>query len=182
MSDPTFVTGYGQYYYLCDRDPTSSEPDCYLDISDFKYMWLNTTTGDFWWCSDNTTNAMVWQKLATSSNIDSVLSLSGWNLNSPRSYTSRISPAFNTAYTPSSSNDCFVMVIVNVISTLVTPGTVLFEMDDTGSFLTRGEASVSGVASSEFKTISAMVPASKSYKLINSSGTASIISINELLM
>lgn len=180
MSDPTFVTGFGQYYYICDRDPTASEPFCYLNLSNFKYMWFNTVSGNYFWCIDNTTNAMVWQKVVTSANLASMIGMSNWKINTSRSYSLRSSPAFNTDYTPSATNDTLVVAIVNCTSTLVTPGTVLFQVNTGSGYVTIGEASVSGVVSSIFQTISAIVPVNSPYKLLNSSGTCTIVLINEI--
>lgn len=180
MSDPT-LSPYPFYYYTCDRDPTASEPLIFNNYPGFMFFWWNTTSNDIFINIVSTTDSMVWEKYATSSNIESVLLNAGWNLNTSRSYSLRSSPAFNTSYSPSSTNDCYVICVVSVTSTLLTPGTVLFQSNDSGSFLTIGEASVSGVAASSSQTISCIIPANKSYKLLNSSGTASIISINELL-
>ena len=203
MSDPV-LSSYPYYYYTCDRDPTSSEPLIFSGYSLFGFYWWNTISNDFFVCLNDTANSLVWQKIVSSTNISSYLSgiptspvsilnggtgattaqnalaNLGLKIGSNRSYSTRSSPAFSTPYTPSSTNDCFVMAVVNVVSTLVTPGTVLFQINDTGSYLTRGEASVSGVAASQFQTISAIVPVGKSYQLTNTSGTASIASINEI--
>lgn len=78
-SVPTLITGYGAFYYLCDRDPTSSEPDCYTDISDFLYCWQNQTSGELWWCQDNSEDAMVFARTITPLNLVSELSAVGFN-------------------------------------------------------------------------------------------------------
>lgn len=185
MSDPVLVSNFPFIYFTCDRDPTANEP--VLDSSGLSgsggyFFWWNQTTNNFFYCINAVTSNYLWQEVATVSNVLSVISSSGWKINTSRSYSQRSSPAFNTVYTPNATNDVTVSCIVNVTSTLVTPGTVLFEINGGSGFITTGEASASGIAASIFSTITQIIPANSQYKLVNSSGTASIISIYELTM
>lgn len=182
MSDPVLVGEYGNafIYYTCDRDPTSSEPLIYNGYSDLLLLWWNQTTNSLFWLVNDTANSLIWEEQVFTSSLPSILSSLGWSINTNRSYSSRGSPAFNTSYTPSSTNDTMVSAIVNCVSTLVTPGTVLFQVNTGSGFITIGEFSISGVAASNFGTITCLVPADSQYKLLNSSGTATIISLNEI--
>lgn len=183
MSSPIYQ-GLSSGYFSCDRDPTSSEPE--VNAIPFPSTWLtlwwNQTSENLFYCNDPTQSTLVWHEIVNPSNISSIISSNGWNLNKARSYSQISSPAFNTSYTPSATNDFMVNCIVNVTSTLVTPGTVLFQINDGSGYVTRGEASVSGIAASIFQTITCLVPANSSYQLLNSSGTATIVSLNELTM
>lgn len=149
--------------------------------SNTSYEYITTSTGTF----DpvlQTYTGCTFNNVIFNANILTSIASSGWNINTSRSYIQRSSPAFNTSYTPNTTNDVMVSCVINVTSTLLTPGTVLFEINPGSGFVTIGEASASGVAASIFQTITHLIPANSQYKLVNSSGTASIISIYELTM
>lgn len=184
MSDPVLVNDYGNafLYYTCDRDPTSSEPLTYNGYSNLLMYWWNTTSGDIFQCVNNTSSSMIWQKICSSSNILSLISNSGWNINTSRSYSLRSSPSFSTSYTPSITNDTTVIAVLSLTSTLLTSATVEFQVNSGSGYITIGESSISGLAATNIQTITCFVPANSEYQLINSSGTASIVSLNELIM
>ena len=161
----TIVLGQGGTIYL---------GDFYIDTNTYNlYNFISLGSFD----SDTQTYSdCTFQEIATSANVLSVLNNVGWNLNTSRSYSLRSSPAFSTYYTPSVTNDTLVCAIVSVTSTVLTAGTVLFQVNSE----TVGEASITGLAATNIQTITSLVPANAEYQLINSSGTASIISINEV--
>lgn len=183
MADPVLVSDFPYIYFTCNRDPTSNEP--VLDATGLSgsggyFFWWNQTTNNFFMCINAVTSDYLWQQITTSANILSNIDSAGWNVNTARSYSLMSSPAFNTSYKPSTTNDTMVSAVVSCTSTLITPGTVLFEVNAGSGFSTIGEFSTSGIAASLFGTITCLVPANSSYQLVNSSGTASIISLNEV--
>lgn len=185
MSDPVLVSNFPYIYFTCDRDPTSDEP--VLDSSGLSgsggyFFWWNQTTNNFFFCTNAVNTDYLWQNITTSSNILTILDSSGWDINTSRSSSFRGSPEFNTSYTPSATNDTSVTVIVDLTSTLLTPGTVELQVNSGSGYTTKGESSISGISATIIGTINYIVPANSSYKLINSSGTASIVSIDELTM
>lgn len=76
LTDPT-LSPYPYLYYLCDRDPTASEPLTYTGYPGLIYIWINTSTNDIFWCLDNTADAMIWNKMVDSHNISSILTALG---------------------------------------------------------------------------------------------------------
>lgn len=179
LTDPS-ISPYPYLYFTNDRDPTSTEP-VYIGYPDFIYFWYNTTSKGFFACTDNAANgSLVWEKIVTSGNISSIIMSNGWKINTSRSYSLRSSPAFNTSYLPSATNDTMVSAIVSLTSTLLTAGTVQFQIDTGSGFTTIGQSSISGIAANNTETITCLVPLNSHYKLINSSGSASITSINEI--
>lgn len=116
-SIPTLITGYGAFYYLCDRAPTPSEPDCYSDISDFYYQWIDQNNLQVWSCLNNTLDAMVWQNIqaGTIRGLQSV------------------SLAFSTSRQPSLTNDIEVKVSFNFQSLLALSSGVDVEVSQDNS-------------------------------------------------
>lgn len=182
MSNPALVTDYGQtyIYYTCDRNPTSNEPLVFSGYSNMLIFWWNQTTNTVWQCVNNTANAMVWNEIADSASILSILSSVGWKINTARSYSQRSSPSFNTSYTPSSTNDTQVVITVSLTSTVLTAAQVNVQVNSGASYVTIAEEGLSGLAATNIRSISLIVPANSSYQLVNSSGSASIVSIMEL--
>jgi hypothetical protein len=191
MGNPVLMTGYGAFYYLCDRDPTSTELDVldpanagvgvYVNIPDFKYYWFNTISNEIFWCTDNSFNAMIWHKMADNLNIDSILSSSSWKLNSSRSYVERSTPAFNTNYTPSVTNDTFVLATVNIVLSILQSSTITAEIDTGSGFVTVATAANDAVAINNTSTLSFIVPAGATYKIVSAgTGTNTLNSIMEL--
>lgn len=185
--DPTFDT---QINYVCVRDPTAAEPLIYNNLP-FLPLWWQTatssdswttyTTQDFWLGVNNTTDAMVWWKMIFDVNILSVLDSQGWEINTPRSYAHRTSAAFNTSYTPSVTNDTQVLATVSLTSTLLTSATIDIEIDSGSGFVIVASGSLSGLAASDSKPFSFIVPANSAYKIVSASGASnSITSIYEL--
>lgn len=171
-STPVLTTGYGTWYYLCDRNPTSSEPDCYLDMPDFVYFWFNQTDGSYWRCNSNVTNDMKWQNDKNGIKRDGIVA---------------ISPAFNTAYQPSTTNDCLVTAIVSTASSLTGASDVIAQVDAGlgGGYLSWGECSASGVAVTIKHSLTFPVPVKGFFKLVTTNGlgaTSSIIQIKTLIL
>lgn len=176
--------------YVATRDPTVDEPLLPYHGYNFLPFWWQTvnsmddwatyTTSDFWLCVDNADEAMVWWRIVFDSNLLQILNEKGWQLNTARSYSNVSTPAFNTVYSPSSTNDTHVTAIVQLASTLLGSSTIQAQIDSGSGYVTRAEAGVSGVAATNIQTLSFICPANASYKLIASGGTTSIISINQL--
>ena len=181
MSDPIYQ-GTDQGYFTCDRDPTISEP--IIDIIPFPNPWLiywwNKTSNNIFQCVDITSGDMIWQKISTDKDILSIINSAGWKLNISRAYSLRSSPSFNTSYQPSTTNDTNISVIISLTSTSVTPAQVDLQVDTGSGFNVVQTCSISGLAATTINTLNLIVPASAHYKLVNSSGSASITSINEL--
>lgn len=177
MGNPVLTTGYGAFYYLCDRDPTSTELDVldpansgigvYVNIPDFKYAWFNTTSNEIFWCTDNTFNAMIWKKAANNINFDSLLpsSLADSQINTSRSYSPRSTPAFNTDYAPSTTNDVFVLATVNIALAILQSSTVTAQVDTGSGFVTIASAARGSVVINDTFTLSFIVPKGATYKL-----------------
>jgi hypothetical protein len=181
MSDPVYQ-GTNQGYFTCDRDPTTSEPviDSIPFPSPWLIYWWNQTSNNIFQCVDLTASAMIWQQIATTNNIFSIINILGWEINTSRNYSLRSSPAFATSYQPSVTNDTQVSAVISLTSTLITAATVDLQVDTGGGFSTISQISVSGLSATAIHTITCLVPANAHYKLIQVSGTSSIVSINEI--
>jgi len=193
MGNPVLMTGYGAFYYLCDRDPTSTELDVldpvnagvgvYVNIPDFKYYWFNTVSNEIFWCTDNSLNAMIWHRVANDLNIDSILSNSSWEINSSRSYSPRSTPAFDTNYTPSLTNDIFVLATVNIVLSVLQSSTITVEVDTGSGFVAISTAAPGGIAINDTRTLSFIVPKGATYKIVSAgTGTNTLNSIMELTL
>jgi hypothetical protein len=181
LSDPT-MSPYSPefFYYLCDRDPTNNEPDCYGGYDGLIYFWWNTTTLDLFICTNNMDNTnLSWEKWTTSNNILTILAQT-WGLNTSRGYVQRSSPAFSTSYTPSTTNDTQVIATVSLTSTLLATAQVNVQVNTGSGFVTIAENSLSGVAATTIRSVTFTVPANASYQLVSVSGTASITQVMEL--
>lgn len=171
-STPVLTTGYGTWYYLCDRNPTSSEPDCYLDMPDFVYFWFNQTDGSYWRCNSNVTDAMKWQN--DHNGIQ-------------RDFVETVSPAFNTVYQPSTTNDCLVSASLSLTSALLGASDVVAQVDAglSNGYITRAEAGISGAVITLKNTLTFPVPKGANFKLVATNGTgasSSIIRIETLIL
>jgi hypothetical protein len=176
--------------YVCTRNPTASEPA--LPYSNYPWLpfwwqtanssdsWTTYTTSDFWLCVNNTMDSMVWWRMVFDANILSVLNGQGWGINTSRSYSQRVSPAFNTAYTPSATNDTTVIITLGLVDTLLTPCSVNMQVNTGAGYVTIATAGLSGVAATETTPVTIVVPAGASYKIISVSGSPTINSIFEL--
>ena len=180
MSDPYLVMDYGQtyIYYTCDRDPTSNEPLVMQGYSNMLMFWWNQTTNSVWQCVVNTV-PMVWNEIADSANILGILGAS-WGINTSRSYVQRSSPAFDTPYMPSATNDTNVIATVSLTSTLLTAAEVDVQINTGSGFVTLIQESMSGISASSTCPLAFTVPAGASYRLTSISGTTSIVQIMEL--
>lgn len=186
--DPGFDTFLN---YVCTIDPTDSEPDLpYLGYPWLPLWWQTATSTDgfetfttqnYWLCVDNTADAMVWWRMVFDANILSVINSQGWKINTNRNYTPQSSPAFNTAYSPSSTNDFTIVASISLSSTLLTTATVEIQVNTGSGFSTIAQASLSGIDATFTQVVNFSVPAGASYKLVQSSGTSSsIVSIEQL--
>jgi hypothetical protein len=165
---PTLITGYGAFYYACDRDPTGTEPDIYTGYPDFLYSWWNQTSGQIWWCQNNTVSPLQWNST---------------QIGMQRNYSIRTSPAFNTSYTPNTMLDTLVVATVSLGVTLLLPSQINAEVDTGSGFVTVGYVALSGLTvSGDTRTMTFLVPANAAYKIVNVSGGGnnSLISLLEL--
>jgi len=181
MADPVYV-GANPSYFLCDRDPTASEPivSSIPFPSDWLIGWWNQTNSTYWMCFDLTADALVWHEMADSSNFSSMLNAIGWKINTSRSYSS-VSLTFNTNRAPSSAHDVFVNATINIQITALQSSTVEAQVDTGSGFVTVASASNMTIAANYTTTLSFIVPVGAIYKLIESgTGTNSIASVNEL--
>lgn len=174
-SIPVLITGYGAFYYLCDRDPTSSEPACYTDIPDFLYYWQNQTSGEVWWCQDNTSDAMVFAKTITNLNLPEYLpSKAGAYL-----FPTRV---LNTVYTPSMVSDTQINVSVDQ-GNLLAASIIDCQVNDGSGYNTvaiiKTPILSAGAAS---KNASFIVAKGKSYKLLTAGGTNTLTLVSEITL
>lgn len=167
--DSTMILGQGGILYVGDRmiDTDTSER--------YRITGLGTFDVD-----TQTYTGVTYIKEVTDANLLSELGEKGWNINTNRSYSQRTSPAFDTSYTPSITNDTNVNVSVSLTSTILLDGTVGIEVDTGSGFTTISQISLSGLAATMIQSASFLVPAGASYKLVQASGTSSIISIYEI--
>lgn len=195
MSDPVLVSMYGNafIYYTCDRDPTSSEPLVYNGYSDLLLLWWNTEDSTLFFCLDDTLGSMDWQQVITNETAADIIltpdNLSllkfalGYQIDTNRSYFNRSSPAFNTSYAPSSTNDTFVLATVNIVLSLLQSSTVTAQVNTGAGFVTVATAAPGGVAINDTRTLSFIVPANASYKIVSAgTGTNTLNGIVELTL
>ncbi len=179
---PTLETGYWFGYWRDTRDPTATEavPPMLVNVPNFLEIWWNQSSGEVFFCPDNTQDAMVWQKNITDANLSDALTSIGLNINTNRSYTTRSTPAFATNYTPSTTNDTF--VVANISQTSVLLGSAAVNAVIGG--VTIANASLSGVAATQTNSLSFIVPANSTYQITQSAtgvgASNSILSIREL--
>lgn len=194
MSDPV-ITNYGGafIYYTCDRDPTSDEPLVYNGYSDLLLMWWNTANSTLFWCLNDTEAEMEWQQIITSNTAADIiltpenlllLKLAlGYQIDSIRSYLPRSTPSFNTNYTPSSTNDTFVLATVNISLSLLQSSTIIAQINSGSGFVTVATAANGSVAINNTSTLSFIVPANSTYKIVSSgTGSNTLNSIMELIL
>lgn len=73
LDDPILSPYTYSFIFLADRDPTGTEPDIYTGYAGLILIWENEASGDFFISPDNTASPLVWNKLVTDANINSVL-------------------------------------------------------------------------------------------------------------
>lgn len=185
MANPVLMYNAAYVYFICDRDPTTTEPivSGYNLPSTWLFYWWNTTTNDVFVCQNGSATPLVWWKQATSLNFTSMLSASGWNLNKPRSYAS-VTLAFNTSRTPNATNDVFVTANVSMGITLIQTSTISAQVDSGSGFVSVATVSLAAAAAvTRGDRLAFMVPANSSYKIIASgTGTNTMGSIYELTL
>lgn len=167
--DSTMILGQGGILYVGDR---------MIDTATVRrYRITGTGTFD---SPSQTYTGVNYVEDVTDDRILAVIAEKGWNVNTSRSYSQRTSPAFNTSYAPSSTNDTQVQVSISLTSTVLTAATVDIEVDSGSGFVTIAQLSLSGLAATATQLASFLVPAGASYKLVQSSGTSLITSIYEV--
>lgn len=181
LQDDPVISPYPFIYFTCDRDPTATEP-VYIGYSGLIYFWWNTVSTNLFCCTNsNTQGSLVWQQIAMPQNILSMINGAGWKINTARNFSQRSSPAFNTSYMPSSTNDTTVIVSVNLTSTLLVPATVNLQVDTGSGFFTIIPFNLpSSIALTLPFSGTIPVPPGSSYKLNQTSGGGSIVNIYEL--
>jgi hypothetical protein len=179
MDDPV-LSPYPFLYFTCNRDPLPTD-STYSGYSGLIYFWYNTTSTNVFCCTNCLTEgALIWQEIVMPQNILAILNNVGWQINTPRSYVPRTSPAFSTPYTPSTINDTQVCAAISLTSTLLGSSEVEVQINNGSGFVTIFPLILSGVAATHVEPATFIVPANSSYQLVNLSGTASISSIMEL--
>lgn len=188
MADPVFTSssfGNSFIYYTCDRDPTGSEPLVYNNIPGLTIFWWNTVSNNWFRCINNTADSMVWVKIADSGNFSDMLSDAGVSVPVSRIRTLRNSPAFNTAYRPSTTRDVEVNFTLNVTSILSFSSTVNIQISLDNSNWTTISSIVRNLslAVNLNDLITFTVPVGSYYRIVQAAGSvASIVSIYELLL
>jgi hypothetical protein len=180
MSD--YTAGDTTLYKLdCTREPVSDETGQLMPNTDYvqgNIFWVQF--GDrFWCCVDS--NDVAALKFVEVSAIG--LAPDGWSINSERSYSTRSTPEFDTSYTPSSINDTHVIAIVKSSLSVLENTQIDFQIDFGDGFVVIATiANDIGLAvPGHTGSFSVIVPANKSYKIIESgTGTNTLIGIKEL--
>lgn len=186
MSNPVLSSNtYGNpfLYYTCDRDPTSSEPLVYNNISDLLIFWWNTTSKNLFWCTDNTASSMVWRNYVDSGNISSIISSMGLTPSVARNRTQRNSPAFSTSYRPSTTSDTEVNLTLNINALLAFSSTVNIQTspDNTNWTTIFSVVRNLAIAANLNDGYTFTVPVGSYYRVVQASGSvSSIVSIYEL--
>ncbi len=162
-SVPTLIGGFGSLYYCCDRDPEGEEPDCYQNLPDFLYAWLNQTDHRVWWCRDNANESMKWQ-----THYNGIA----------RSSSAVPSPALDTIYTNDLLVDIKLRVAVSLVSTLLTTAVIEVKIDG----VTEQVFSISGLAATVIQSTEITVPAGSTFQIADVSGASnSLVLLRQLL-
>lgn len=172
MSQP--VLDQTTWGWTCDRDPTSTEPND-TGILQYGNLWRNSTNNNLWFCLDSgdyNNNDLVWGFL------DKIVP------NVPDiSYSVRSSPSFGTSYSPSATNNVFVLATVNIQTTILQTGTINVQVDSGSGFSTISTIEKNSVLSNDTHTLSFIVPAGSTYQIIKSgTGTNTLNGIVELIL
>lgn len=184
MSDPIIAPYGGAFiYYTCDRNPTSSEPLVYNNIPDLLLFWWNTVTDSLFWCTDNTSNAMVWQQDITLTNLPAILTSLGFYPSVARTRTQRSTPEFSTSYRPSTTSDIEVNITLNFTALVSLNSQVNIQTSPDNSVWTTlfPVVRVLALATNFNDAFTFTVPIGSYYRIVQQTGTASsIVSIYEL--
>lgn len=149
--------------------------DCIIDIVN-NNIYLITTLGSFDGVSTYTGCVLTLQ--TTQSNINGILSSSGYVPYTAWTQSS-VSLAFGTSRTPSATQNTTVAVSINQSSILATAAIAKAQVNISGTFTDFAFTSLSGLITTQTNSMTFDVPKNTSYKLVNVSGTNSIISIFE---
>lgn len=151
--------------------------DLIIDTNtNIQYRCMNIGVFD----NNATYTGVQWVQVCDSGTFQAVSNQAGWNVNTSRSYFTRTSPAFDTVYTPNASNDTQVTAVLILSSTSSTLAQVDVQIDYGSGFITVIQESLSGIDATIVRSITFMVQANSSYKLVPVSGTTSITQIMEL--
>jgi hypothetical protein len=184
LGDPTLSPEIYPFVFLADRDPTGTESDIYQGYAGLILMWENTTSGDFFISPDNTASPFVWNKIASDSNLLTMLSNLGWKINTSRN-PSASGISLNSSRQPSLTNDIEVIPTIKQVNTLLTSTALTAEISPNNStWSTVGSIGVDNGAISSYTTMFKFTcPASYYYRLVASgTGTVTLTSCNELTM
>lgn len=186
MSDPIGNSGTSPYFYSCDRDPNASEPNAAPPFSAFESSstplvvgWLNTTSGDYFNCSDqsNPTN-WPWQKAINESNLAAAMG----SINQPRVYSAVASPAFSTSRRPSTTSDTRVVAGVTLTSVLLGSAVVTPQVSaDNSTWQSLPPVGLLNVAGNVKNAVHLLVPASYYYRITSTvSGVGAAASLDSV--
>jgi hypothetical protein len=182
LDSPVLISDYPYLYYVYAADPLPTSTIDFYGYENFMFFWWNTVTNDVFYCIDDTEGALVWVKIAAPQNILAMINSQGWGINTPRAYT-LIVLALNTPRTPSSSLDTFVACTVNSVLTLLQSSTITAQVNTGAGYFTIATFANSGIAINATSSLSFMVPAAASYKIVvTGTGTNTITSLMELTM
>jgi hypothetical protein len=175
----TIVLGQGGTLYVGDRIINTE--------TNFQYRCVNVGPFD----GNTTYTGCEFTEITDASSFAIVAASIGWAVNTTRGYTQRNSPAFNTSYTPSTTNDTKVIVNFSMTYLLGSLTTVNGELNSGNGFqiivvkqLSFGLSSVLG-SITQGDSFELYVPAGCSYQIsqvANGGGSNSLVSIWELSM
>ena len=177
LDDPTFSESF--IYFYDTRAPNSSDDDYINTIpfgTDFLVFWWDQSVNDLYQLTNWGNTQLVWQKLVTNLNILDIISTVGWQINTNRAYTQRTSPIFSTSYTPSTTNDTFVIASFGLSDTLLSPVSLTVAVGG----VTIATVGLAGITATETGVISFQVPANSTYEFTVVSGSPTIVSVYEL--
>lgn len=163
-----------------DHNPASNEP-WDQGILQYGALWRNSVNNTVWFCTDapnvtygdpNVNTDLSWGYLGTL--VD----------NAPSAKTMHVvsSPAFNSPRTPSSDVDVMVNAMVSISLTILQTSLITAQVDTGAGYITVGQygKGLIALSSPDYNTLSFLVPAGASYKLLSSgTGTTAIVDVVE---
>jgi len=178
MAQPTYDWMNGGL--TADHDPSSNEP-WDQGIIQYGVFWRNSNNNTIWFCTNapniiygdpSINTELEWKYLAT------------LNTSAPtaKSIHAVSSPSFSSSRTPSENLDVHVNALVGISITALQTSLISAQVDTGDGYVTVAEWGIGLLSLSDLSnTLSFLVPAGASYKLIASgTGTTSISSILEV--